>query len=376
MKTTNVRRALSCALLICLPGLAAAAEAENLLVNGDFEKWTDGLPDHWKGSDEFKVSRSAEGEGHGGTGCAAVFQKVDAKEGWLYQYPSAPPRSIKFQVDQCVRLTLWLRLHDDSPEGSVLVEIGDVAGPPGGDCFHRSRRRVKPVKGKYVKCEVANVIPAGTDSVYAAVHTPEPSIKLYVDDARMEFIDAPPPAQIAYINPAAPKVKLPDYEGKRYQTVVPDTLDLAERAALAVEGLTSCTDPEADYEIYWLVSLIGNRPVMRRDNNHQVQLIMQRGVPLNRIAGGNLKNMEVERRWLQTLLKLQGPDGLFYYPLEGRPWISYKGSGGGQYDDFEGNQYTGPLNNGWTAELLGLYYRLTGDERLKEAGMKLVDGMI
>ena len=31
--------------------------------------------------------------------------------------------------------------------------------------------------------------------------------------------------------------------------------------------------------------------------------------------------MNVERVWLETLLKMQGPDGLIYTPLSGRDWV-------------------------------------------------------
>jgi len=181
---------------------------------------------------------------------------------------------------------------------------------------------------------------------------------------------------IGYIQEKAPDFEMPSYEGKRYEVLVPDTLNLQERASLAINCLTGMTDPYADYEIYWYVFLHGNRPCMSRDLNHQVQLIMQRALPLMRIISGSDQNMEVEQKWLEVLLRLQGPDGLFYYPLEGRPWISYKGSSEGQYDDFEGNQYTGPLNNGWSLAILGLYYELTGNKLFKEMGEKLVDGMI
>jgi len=180
---------------------------------------------------------------------------------------------------------------------------------------------------------------------------------------------------IEYIRKESLQFEIPEYKGERYEALVPDTLELQERAALAINGLTGPTDPEADYEIYWYVFLHGNRPVMSRDLNHQVQLVMQRALPLMRIISGSEHNMEVERRWLEVLLHLQGPDGLLYYPLKGRPWISYKGTSGGQYDDFEGDQYTGPLNNGLSLAILGHYYRLTGDELFKEVGEKLVSGM-
>jgi hypothetical protein len=48
---------------------------------------------------------------------------------------------------------------------------------------------------------------------------------------------------IGYINPTIPDFAMPPYEGQRYEAVVPDTLDLAERARLAVNALTEMTDP-------------------------------------------------------------------------------------------------------------------------------------
>jgi hypothetical protein len=51
---------------------------------------------------------------------------------------------------------------------------------------------------------------------------------------------------VQYINPDQPVVFPPAYQGKRYRIAVPDTLDLAERAALGVNALTETSDPDAD----------------------------------------------------------------------------------------------------------------------------------
>ena len=66
-----------------------------------------------------------------------------------------------------------------------------------------------------------------------------------------ELMDANEP--IGYLNPDAPEVSLPVYAGSRTEAMVPDTLDLADRAALGVHGLTGPTNPDKDYEIYWRV---------------------------------------------------------------------------------------------------------------------------
>jgi hypothetical protein len=40
----------------------------------------------------------------------------------------------------------------------------------------------------------------------------------------------------------------------------------------------------------------------------------------NRLMSGSEQNRHVEHRWLEAALKMQGPDGLLYTPLKGRPW--------------------------------------------------------
>jgi len=59
------------------------------------------------------------------------------------------------------------------------------------------------------------------------------------------------PGRIGYIRQDIPEFDLPAYPGERYGALVPETLDLQERATLAVNVLTRATDPEADHEIYF-----------------------------------------------------------------------------------------------------------------------------
>ena len=53
---------------------------------------------------------------------------------------------------------------------------------------------------------------------------------------------------LTYINPKAPGAPPPAYPGDYYDTQVPATLDLAERARLCVNALTETTDPDYDDE--------------------------------------------------------------------------------------------------------------------------------
>ena len=124
---------------------------------------------------------------------------------------------------------------------------------------------------------------------------------------------------IEYIRPDIPALEMPTYAGQRYEAMVPDTLDLQERTALAVNGLTGPTDPEADYEIYWRVHFRSNPPLMFHDMSDHVQAKFWEALPLVRLASGSEQNLDVEQRWREVMLQMQGPDGLLYTPVRGGP---------------------------------------------------------
>jgi len=181
--------------------------------------------------------------------------------------------------------------------------------------------------------------------------------------------------QIEYINPKVPTVQLPRYEAQRYEAVVPDTLDLAERAALGVNGLTRTLDPQADYELYWVASFHRNPPIMSHDFNDHVQIKFHEALPLLRLASGSPQNEEVDKRWMEVILQMQGPDGLLYYPRRGRPWAT----AGVPVEQFgpmpAGDHYSEPYANGRLLGAIALYYKTTRDEQWKEVGKRIVDGL-
>lgn len=186
------------------------------------------------------------------------------------------------------------------------------------------------------------------------------------------------PQPIVYINPEVPSVNLPAYEGERYEVRVPDTLDLAERAKLAVRGLTSVTNPDADYEVYWAADLQNNPPFMWHDFNDHIQGKFHEALPLVRQASGSRENLQVDKRWMEITIQMQGPDGLLYYPKIGRPWATIGameeqlGPGGPLV---QGDHFTEPYVNGRMAAATAIYYHLTGEERWKLLGQKIVDGL-
>ncbi len=137
------------------------------------------------------------------------------------------------------------------------------------------------------------------------------------------------PLKVEYIREKIPDFSIPAYKGHTYADTVPDTLDLTERAKLGVQILTSITDPNADYEIYWLTDIFRNPPIMLHDFNDWVQNQegLMEALPLLRNASGSELNSEVDPAWMKSTLKSIGPDGLVYLPLKGRPWARIKAEG-------------------------------------------------
>jgi len=177
--------------------------------------------------------------------------------------------------------------------------------------------------------------------------------------------------EIKYINPEVPKVALPAYDGQSYEAMVPDTLDIAEMARLAVNGLTGPTDPEADYEIYWRAAFNTNPPVVWHSESDCVQVKFMEALPMMRLASGSSQDMQVEQRWMELLLQMQGPDGLLYFPKTGRPWAKFGAYG----KEPPGDHTTNPFILGRLLGTMALYYETTGDEKWKEAGSRVVDGL-
>jgi hypothetical protein len=129
--------------------------------------------------------------------------------------------------------------------------------------------------------------------------------------------------KVQYIRPEIPPFEVPAIPGGRYEDTVPDTLDIAERAKLGINVLTSITDANADQEIYWAANFFRNPPVMWHDCNDWVLLDegMMESLPLLRAATGSTQNAHVDPVWMQALLKKIGPDGLVYLPLKGDPYV-------------------------------------------------------
>ena len=100
------------------------------------------------------------------------------------------------------------------------------------------------------------------------------------------------PLKIEYIREKIPDFSIPEYKGHTYTDSVPDTLDLTERAKLGVQILTNITDPNSDYEIYWLTD------IFCESADHAARL-QRLGAEPGRLDGGAAASAECDGKRFQ-----------------------------------------------------------------------------
>ena len=101
--------------------------------------------------------------------------------------------------------------------------------------------------------------------------------------------------------------------------LIPATLDLAERARLAVNAMTEATNPEEDYRVYWKVTFRSNPPIMYHDfSDTGIAAKFMECLPRMRLMSGSRQGQHVEERWKELLPERIGPDGLVLTKLDDR----------------------------------------------------------
>ena len=129
-----------------------------------------------------------------------------------------------------------------------------------------------------------------------------------------------------YADPALPPTQVALVSGRQYESEMPDTLDLAERGALAIRGMTNVADPADDYLVFFLgdfVDWVPGRAFLRHHWPADVegaQPKFMEALPLLRIMSGSDFNRELDDRMMDALLHMTAPDGLTYFPMDDRPW--------------------------------------------------------
>lgn len=183
---------------------------------------------------------------------------------------------------------------------------------------------------------------------------------------------------IPYIRQQIPSFSVPPYHGERYQATVPATLDIQERAGLAVNGLTGPLDPEKDYMLYFNADFRTNPPSMLHRGSDICVTKFQEALPLMRLASGSSLNPRVDPMWMASALRQIGPDGLVYWPFF--PWVKVPdwGRGYAQESQATGTRpewYSVPLFTGRRLGAMTLYRLRDPDGPWDGECRRVVDGL-
>ena len=129
------------------------------------------------------------------------------------------------------------------------------------------------------------------------------------------------------------EINRPKQIGTYYEAVVPDTLDLAQRARMGLNHFTSIICPQHNYEMYW-GGAFGY-------NNHTGEFISPANLNLwwsslqacqakcteamamERLMSGSTQGLSVEAKMLEMLASYIGENGLYWVPVSPeKTWLS------------------------------------------------------
>src|SRR5262245_55612479 len=164
--------------------------------------------------------------------------------------------------------------------------------------------------------------------------------------------------------------------GRSKPRPIPDTLDLAERARLGVNGLLGSLDAGAEYDPYFLAFFMADPPYMTHYSSQYSGVLPKylEALPLLRLASGSDQRRDVEQRMLDAVVRNIAHDGLVYdEERPDRPWNSGLGYG---FRDWR-EDYANLAGNGRLMVGFDYYHALTGDavwlERMARTAGRLVE---
>ena len=163
--------------------------------------------------------------------------------------------------------------------------------------------------------------------------------------------------------------------GDRCRATVPDTLDLVDRAHLAINALIGRIRPDQDYECLWI-----NTFAPPSISHHSCEWFETaralESLTLMRLITGSSHRIEIDDGMLPALLSRIGDDGLFYNApyRENTPWRA--GGYGGRVKWRTDDDVSGVVGNSQTLIMLIDKLQLSDDSALWEAARGLADGLV
>ena len=121
------------------------------------------------------------------------------------------------------------------------------------------------------------------------------------------------------------EVFTPEYfapDGTYFEAQIPDTLDLAERGALAVQGLINFLDPQQGYDQYQIAFFNVNPPYMAHYNMEAGnQGKIAKGIVTNRLMSGSRENLQQQATMFNAMIDRVNDQGIFFNDLDQGPWV-------------------------------------------------------
>ena len=108
--------------------------------------------------------------------------------------------------------------------------------------------------------------------------------------------------------------------GEYFESEVPDTLDLAERARLAVNAITGSADPLNNFEVFQCAHM--DQQPANFNHNHGGPCIPKAidVIPMMRRMSGSKQNEDFDMKIVDSMLRDVDQNGLWWMRQEGRPW--------------------------------------------------------
>jgi len=159
------------------------------------------------------------------------------------------------------------------------------------------------------------------------------------------------------------------------QELAPDTLDLTHYARLAINGVLGSTDPDCDFEPYFLTFMDVHPAYMIHWSSMPSGVLPKyvEALPLLRQMTGSGHMADWEQGMLASVVANCADDGMIYDRATAkRPWNSGVGYGVKGWNE----DYANMAGNGRLITGLTYYYQMTGDDIWKQRARRAAERML
>ena len=173
-----------------------------------------------------------------------------------------------------------------------------------------------------------------------------------------------------------PNFSAPKVQGDRYEAEIPDTLDLAERAALAINGIAGGIDRDLDHQMWFLVNYACNPATMRHHAaDATCDALLAPTLALLRVMSGSTAHVGTEVGLIKHLLRDTSPDDGLYYNVYNpdKPWHSEYGHA---HRGLIPEDFAVTVAQAHWLEAMIFWRELTGEPAWETRIRKMVDGLI